>query len=512
MMSDQLTPAAEYVRMSTEDQKYSIDNQRAVIADYARSNQYEVVRTFADYGISGLDLKHRPGLKALLQAVASESDQFQVILVLDVSRWGRFQDIDESAFYEFLCRRAGLQVRYCAEPFSNDSAPFSNLLKAMKRTMAAEYSRELSTKVFRGQARLASMGFKQGGQPSIGMRRMLVDEYGKPKQLLAFGESKNLAKDRVILVPGPAAEVRFVRRIYRDFVSGKTIPAIAHKLREKGSFGRLWTPTSVRVLLQHPKYAGMCVYNRTTQRLRTPWKMLPRDKWITKEGAFEPVVPLELFNAVQEKMSSFTNRMTNEDFLLCLKKLLDEKGYLTQDLIAATPDIPCPTAYIRRFGGLMEAYRRIGFTGTLKVSVYSKLVAHLRYGAWAAIKDKLRSSGFRLRAASSVRYKIYVDGLPKFNFVMARPLRFTAPSPDGPQWDIRLPGSSQIESLIVAVLSSVKHEIIEYVVCPRIRKREEKRFRVTLPELIGMSVCHVRTLPELAEALKGLRGQNLRNQ
>jgi hypothetical protein len=35
-----------------------------------------------------------------------------VILVLDVSRWGRFQDIDESAYYEFLCRRAGMQVGF----------------------------------------------------------------------------------------------------------------------------------------------------------------------------------------------------------------------------------------------------------------------------------------------------------------------------------------------------------------------------------------------------------------
>jgi DNA invertase Pin-like site-specific DNA recombinase len=37
------------------------------------------------------------------------------VLVYDVSRWGRFQDIDESAHYEFVCKQAGIKVAYCAE-------------------------------------------------------------------------------------------------------------------------------------------------------------------------------------------------------------------------------------------------------------------------------------------------------------------------------------------------------------------------------------------------------------
>jgi hypothetical protein len=68
-------------------------------------------------------------------------------LVLDVSRWGRFQDVDESAYYEFLCRQSGVRVQYCAESFVNDLSPYSNLVKAIKRMMAAEYSRELGVKV-----------------------------------------------------------------------------------------------------------------------------------------------------------------------------------------------------------------------------------------------------------------------------------------------------------------------------------------------------------------------------
>ncbi len=58
------------------------------------------------------------------------------MLVYDVSRWGRFQDCDESAFYEYLCRRAGIRVEYCMEEFRNDGTPISAVLKVLKRVMA----------------------------------------------------------------------------------------------------------------------------------------------------------------------------------------------------------------------------------------------------------------------------------------------------------------------------------------------------------------------------------------
>lgn len=48
--------AAQYVRMSTEHQQYSTDNQALAIARYARQRGYEIVRTYADEGKSGLNL------------------------------------------------------------------------------------------------------------------------------------------------------------------------------------------------------------------------------------------------------------------------------------------------------------------------------------------------------------------------------------------------------------------------------------------------------------------------
>src|ERR1700693_3786791 len=89
-------PAAQYVRMSTEDQQYSIPNQQFAIQQYAAKHGYAVVSTYTDAGKSGVELKSRAGLKQLLQDVMSGEAQYKTILVYDVSRWGRFQDVDEA--------------------------------------------------------------------------------------------------------------------------------------------------------------------------------------------------------------------------------------------------------------------------------------------------------------------------------------------------------------------------------------------------------------------------------
>jgi DNA invertase Pin-like site-specific DNA recombinase len=195
--------AAEYVRMSTDQQRYSIDNQRTVIADYAEKRAMPIIRSYVDAGRSGLTADQRPALLDLMRDCQSAECPFNIVLVYDVSRWGRFQDADESAFYEHQMRRAGVVVAYCAEPFENDGSPVSTIVKSVKRAMAAEYSRELSAKVAAGQRRMAERGFRVGSHAGYGLRRMVVDKAGAPRSILAQGERKCLSDDRVILVPGP---------------------------------------------------------------------------------------------------------------------------------------------------------------------------------------------------------------------------------------------------------------------------------------------------------------------
>src|SRR5262249_34941252 len=135
--------AAEYVRKSTDHQKYSIEFQKQAIAEYAAQNGFAIVESYVDAGRSGLNIEGLPALARLLDDVENGRAEFSAVLVYDVSRWGRFQDADESAFYEYSCKRVGIDVRYCAESFGQGDTLLAAILKNLKRAMAAEYSREL---------------------------------------------------------------------------------------------------------------------------------------------------------------------------------------------------------------------------------------------------------------------------------------------------------------------------------------------------------------------------------
>jgi len=122
--------AAQYVRMSTEHQQYSTENQTDAMRRYGEARCMEIVRTYSDAARSGLNLEGRDGLRELLRDVESGRADYTDILVYDVSRWGRFQDADESAYYEYICKRANIRVHYCAEQFENDGSLSSSLQRA----------------------------------------------------------------------------------------------------------------------------------------------------------------------------------------------------------------------------------------------------------------------------------------------------------------------------------------------------------------------------------------------
>jgi DNA invertase Pin-like site-specific DNA recombinase len=118
-----LKRAAAYVRMSTEHQEYSTAHQMVAIREYAAKHDLWIAQVYSDEGISGLEIKSRAGLKRLINDVLRGKADFGTVLVYDISRWGRFQDIDQSAFYEYLCRMNGVEVVYCAELFRDDRTP-----------------------------------------------------------------------------------------------------------------------------------------------------------------------------------------------------------------------------------------------------------------------------------------------------------------------------------------------------------------------------------------------------
>jgi DNA invertase Pin-like site-specific DNA recombinase len=382
MTANLLIPAAQYLRMSTEHQQYSLENQSIAVQRYSEAHGFEIVQTYSDPAKSGLVLTNRPGLRQLLQDVVSGKCTYRAVFVYDVSRWGRFQDSDEAAHYEFLCKSAGVPVHYCAETFTNDGSLPNLIMKALKRTMAAEYSRELSVKVLEGQKRLARLGFKQGGIPGYGLRRMLVTAAGVPKQELASGERKSIATDRVILVPGPAHEVQCVRNIYKMLVSDRlsvhAITCALIKTQVQYTGDSKWTPHVVDSILTQPKYAGYHVFGRTSSKLYTPTVRLPVSKWILTPGAFEPIVDRATFLGAQQILKSRTINQSNEELLDRLRALLAFEGRLSPKLIEDFPGVPSPSTFVHRFGGLRRAYELIGYDANFKFIASRRRIQLLR--------------------------------------------------------------------------------------------------------------------------------------
>ncbi len=391
--------AAAYVRTSDKHQLYCTGNQLDRIRAYASQHGLEIVKIFCDEGRSGLTLQGRPALSQLIAEVLAGTTAYSHILIMDVTRWGRFIDNDESAHYEFLCRKAGIRVHYCAEQFPNDGSLQSIVAKTLKRAMAGEYSRELSAKVYRASVRHARNGFLVGGIAIFGLRRMLVDQDRRPKTILLPGQRKNVDTDKVVLVPGPQTEIDVVLTVFKYFAQERLTPLeIAgrlNRLRLPSPSGKPWTNQVVGALLRNERYIGNLVYAKRTQKLGGRLVPTPPETWIRSENAFPAIVPRELFFKAQERLKNdeMHNDYTEAELLERIVALWKKEGHLSRALIDASEQTPWSRTYRMRFGSMEAVYRLIGFRMYKSFHGLDPRVLQLREDLARAIVRKLQSVG-----------------------------------------------------------------------------------------------------------------------
>lgn len=359
-----LVPAAQYLRMSKEHQRYSIRNQARAISAYARQHGLNIVKTYTDPGESGLTLRERPGLQALLADVIKPSRPFERILVLDVSRWGRFQNLDQSGHYEFICFEAGVPVIYCAEQFENDGTPVMTLLKQIRRLQAAEYSRELSSKVLYAQLLQAKIGHKLGGPRRFGFERVLVNEHDQPIQRLERGQTKALNNQRVVYAIGQADEVKVVRDIFtwytRDRMSIRKISERLTDLDAPAGDSTAWSASRVRRILSDELVLGIYVFNRTTQKLKSKRRKNPPEV-LVKTKVMEPIISRVQFQSAARRMRIRRHHVPPEENLAAVSRLLRAKGYLTGKLIDQCLYTPSTHVLLRQFGSIHRVYELVGY-------------------------------------------------------------------------------------------------------------------------------------------------------
>lgn len=486
--------AAQYVRMSTDPQKYSIEIQAAAIAAYAARRQIEIVQTYSDPGRSGLRIAGRDGLQALINDVERRRTNFDCILVYDVSRWGRFQDVDESAYYEFICKRAGIDVHYCAEEFENDGSVASVVLKNLKRVRAADFSRALSKNVFLGQCNIVSLGYWRGGPAAYGLRRMLIGEDGRQKIILQYKQRKNLKSERVILVPGPKSEIRIVNRIFTSFaIQRKTRTEIAAELNADGitnARGKPWSMLTVSNILKNEVYLGHLVYNRRSMKLREKQVRNPPERWIRHNHAFKAIIAPKLFAKAKKRLQELEGgrKQSDQHLLDRLAALWRRKGHLSVRLVQAAKGIPDPAVYARRFGSLMQACERIGFKPRPRyrfIEVTSQ-IEQVIGAVVGSLSTSLEAYGVRVMYLEELHLLTLADGM---TVVLAVARSVSDGTTRARRWEVRKIRYKKADFTLVVRMETNNTTIRDYFLVPTLRlplTRDRKKLRIS-DRLFGQS-------------------------
>lgn len=484
--------AVAYYRHSAQDrQENSVEIQQDQVRQFARENDIEIVREFADRGKSGLSTEGRDGFNEMIcDYVEGGKETFEFVLVLDVSRWGRYQDTDLSAYYTGLCAKHGKQVVFTSIGFGEQNDLLHGLHLSIERYRAASYSRELSTKVFKGCAKIASQGFRAGGMPPYGFHRLLLDEQRHPVQVLEKGQRKSIQNQRVTLAPGDPDEVAVVRRIFKEFVKWESTPRqIAFTLNKQGipsPGGCQWSAAAVRSILENELYAGTMVYNRTSQRLKSASHHNPKEEWIRAEDAFPAIVDHELFDKAQAMMEATAEahriKYSADDMLARLRTVYEQYGTVRTSLVAADKEMVSAATYAQRFQTFKGAYQHL----------FAEIIDSRRAEVVQTIKQLVRET------------EECGDFIVLRNYVSVR-IQPVVPYPHGyeEEWTFMPDVRPEIDITIGVPLSNGgKYDVLGYLFFPRLMLGGRKiRVSTTTADKIDL---HAYTLSQALETLIGM--------
>ncbi|MCW4914506.1 recombinase family protein [Enterobacter hormaechei subsp. xiangfangensis] len=502
---------AQYLRMSTDHQQYSLHNQSEYIKDYAEKNNMEIAYTYDDAGKSGVSIIGRHSLQQLLSDVEQKKIDIQAVLFYDVSRFGRFQNSDEAAYYSFLFERNGVDLIYCSEPIPTKDFPLeSSVILNIKRSSAAYHSRNLSEKVFIGQVNLIKLGYHQGGMAGYGLRRLLVDENGIAKEILGFRKRKSIQTDRVILIPGPKNEIKIVNSIYDLFIDDN-MPEfiIAERLNEQNipaENGTLWTRAKIHQILTNEKYIGNNIYNKTSSKLKSRLVKNPKNEWVRCDKAYKPIISKKKYNKAQEIIQLRSVHLTNEELLEKLKQKLESNGKLSGFIIDEDDTGPSSSVYRTRFGGLLRAYTLIGYKPEHDYS-YIQINEALRSFYSGIIED---FKGEVLKSNCYIdEYKyapmLYINDELLISVLITK----CTPMKSGKlRWKVRFDNSQKADITIVIRMDSQNISPLDFYIIPKI-ENEYSKMCMTETNNIRLDLYRFDNLDKLLQIITRMKVREL---
>ena len=272
--------AVIYARYSSDSQREeSIEGQIRECTAYAKKNGITIVKHYIDRAISA-KTDNRPQFQQMIKD--SDKKLFDIVLVWKLDRFARNRY--DSARYKTQLKKNGVKLVSATEIISE--GPEGIILESVLEGYAEYYSADLAEKVVRGQTENILKGRCNGGRGTFGYtldseRKFHIDPLASP----------------------------FVLESFRKYRNGLTMKEIRDWLNENGiknPVGGAFTYNSVEHMLKNRRYIGELKF---------------RD--VVVPDAIPPIVPLELFDDVQEKIAKNkkapARRKAEDDYLLTTK-------------------------------------------------------------------------------------------------------------------------------------------------------------------------------------------------
>jgi len=341
--------AVAYLRKSMDLQETSLEQQKKDILVFAAANDINVIRFFEE-AACGENVEGRPQFRNMVEFCRTSRESFQYVLVLDISRWGRFTDPTETFYWIHEVKRYGKEVIFINEGFKEDNIGTS-LMKLIKSSEASEYLKKIRQNTIRGMKYHANRGFWMGGMAPYGYERMIVET----GLILKNGEHKNIKDQKIKLIINKkeAKLIKFIYILYGE--KGLANNSVVNYLNEKSipsASGGRWNKSSVWSVLHNQAYIGNTVYNiRNYHRRNGDAKFNPKKDWIVTANTHEPIISKELWDKVQAR--------THQAFLggwFLTKKDKPESPYLLSSIMYCTV---CRSNWHGRRYHLKDKIRRI---------------------------------------------------------------------------------------------------------------------------------------------------------
>lgn len=295
---------AIYTRVSTVEQAeegYSIDEQLRVLREYCQVHGYEIYHEYADRGISGKNIKGRPGLRQLLSDAANK--QFDLVLVWKMNRLSR--KLSDLTKIEELLKKHNIAFRSYKERYETETP--SGKLQFHMMAAIAEFERDnIAENVKMGMLARAREGSWNGGQV------MGYDVITNPRREGQHKLSKLVVNER---------EANIVRKIFDLYTSGNGYKSIANQLNKEGyrtKKEKLFSIGSIQTIISNPLYVGYIRYN-----VRRDWSEKRRNNInpdpVMVKGNHEAIITTEIWEkakTIKASRGGKPNRVHSGEWLL----------------------------------------------------------------------------------------------------------------------------------------------------------------------------------------------------